>query len=275
MPTWDPTSPPPSHDAIKAACPDLIFNMTTGVVGDDISGPLACLHAIRPEIAACNAGSLNYFKAKSDGTWAWPPHALRQPRAQGRGLPAGHEGVRHRARVRVLRPRHRPLRRPLRRRRPRPQPPLQLRHGRRLRHALRPRAAPLPPQATSSPAAAGRSPPSAARRSGPSTSRAAELGGDLRTGLEDTFYLPDGDARRPATASSSRRSSPAPARPAARSPAPPRPASCSASPAKPPADAVPPAPQGPQLSAPRPPSPRSYIHRVPPGAAGGDNLPLA
>ena len=27
----------------------------------------------RPEIAACNAGSLNYLKVKSDNTWAWPP----------------------------------------------------------------------------------------------------------------------------------------------------------------------------------------------------------
>ena len=27
----------------------------------------------KPEIAACNAGSLNYLKVKSDNTWAWPP----------------------------------------------------------------------------------------------------------------------------------------------------------------------------------------------------------
>ena len=24
-------------------------------------------------MAACNAGSLNYLKVKSDNTWAWPP----------------------------------------------------------------------------------------------------------------------------------------------------------------------------------------------------------
>jgi 3-keto-5-aminohexanoate cleavage enzyme len=77
------------RDAIKAACPDLIFNMTTGVVGDDISGPLACLHAIRPEIAACNAGSLNYFKAKSDGTWAWPPLLFDNP-VDSRSRPSSH-----------------------------------------------------------------------------------------------------------------------------------------------------------------------------------------
>ena len=79
LPSWDPAVATAVHDAIKAACPDLIFNMTTGVVGDDISGPLACLHAIRPEIAACNAGSLNYLKAKSDGTWAWPPMLFDNP----------------------------------------------------------------------------------------------------------------------------------------------------------------------------------------------------
>jgi 3-keto-5-aminohexanoate cleavage enzyme len=37
------------------------------------------MRAIRPEIAACNAGSLNYLKAKSDGTWAWPPMLFDNP----------------------------------------------------------------------------------------------------------------------------------------------------------------------------------------------------
>ncbi len=31
------------------------------------------------EIAACNAGSLNYLKARSDGTWAWPPMLFDNP----------------------------------------------------------------------------------------------------------------------------------------------------------------------------------------------------
>ena len=79
LPSWDPAVATAVHDAIKAACPDLIFNMTTGVVGDDISGPVACMQAIRPEIAACNAGSLNYLKAKSDGSWAWPPMLFDNP----------------------------------------------------------------------------------------------------------------------------------------------------------------------------------------------------
>lgn len=79
LPSWDPAVARAVRDAIKDACPDLIFNMTTGVVGDDISGPVACMQAIRPEIAACNAGSLNYLKAKSDGTWAWPPMLFDNP----------------------------------------------------------------------------------------------------------------------------------------------------------------------------------------------------
>ena len=45
-------------DAIRAACPGVIINLTTGVIGKDISGPTACLERVRPEIAACNAGTL-------------------------------------------------------------------------------------------------------------------------------------------------------------------------------------------------------------------------
>ena len=48
-------------------------SVTTGVVGKDISGPLACIRRVKPEIAACNAGSLNYLKIKDNGQWAWPP----------------------------------------------------------------------------------------------------------------------------------------------------------------------------------------------------------
>jgi len=79
LPSWDPAVAKAVSDAIKAECPDLLFNMSTGVVGDDISGPVACMQAIRPEIAACNAGSLNYLKARSDGSWAWPPMLFDNP----------------------------------------------------------------------------------------------------------------------------------------------------------------------------------------------------
>jgi uncharacterized protein (DUF849 family) len=79
FPTWDPAVAKACCDAIRDACPDLLLNLSTGVVGDDISGPLACLEAVRPELAALNAGSLNYLRTKKDGTWAWPPMLFDNP----------------------------------------------------------------------------------------------------------------------------------------------------------------------------------------------------
>ncbi|MEM8608535.1 MAG: 3-keto-5-aminohexanoate cleavage protein [Myxococcota bacterium] len=73
LPSWDPDVAQAASDAIREACPGVIINQTTGVIDDDISGPVACLHRIKPEIAACNAGSLNYLKLRKDGNWAWPP----------------------------------------------------------------------------------------------------------------------------------------------------------------------------------------------------------
>ncbi len=73
FPSWDPAVAATIDTAIREACPGVIINLTTGVVGPDISGPSACIRAVRPEIAACNAGSLNYLKIKGDGQWAWPP----------------------------------------------------------------------------------------------------------------------------------------------------------------------------------------------------------
>lgn len=73
LPSWDPNVAFEITQAIREVCPGVIINMTTGTIGPDISGPLACLERIKPEMAACNAGSLNYLKTKRDGTWAWPP----------------------------------------------------------------------------------------------------------------------------------------------------------------------------------------------------------
>jgi len=73
FPSWDPAVASEIDTAIREACPGVIINLTTGVVGPDISGPVACIRAVRPEIAACNAGSLNYLKIKENGQWAWPP----------------------------------------------------------------------------------------------------------------------------------------------------------------------------------------------------------
>ena len=79
MPSWDPDVAETVVNAIRDACPGVIINLTTGVVGKDVSGPLACIRRVKPEIAACNAGSLNYLKIKEDGNWAWPPMVFDNP----------------------------------------------------------------------------------------------------------------------------------------------------------------------------------------------------
>ena len=63
LPTWDLKTVGDILAAIKDRVPDIIICMSTGVIGDDLSGPLGCLEAFKPEMAACNAGSLNYLKS--------------------------------------------------------------------------------------------------------------------------------------------------------------------------------------------------------------------
>ena len=82
LPSWDPDVAEAVVDAILSACPGVIINLTTGVVGKDVAGPLACIRRVKPEIAACNAGSLNYLKTRSDGRWAWPPMVFDNPVAK-------------------------------------------------------------------------------------------------------------------------------------------------------------------------------------------------
>jgi uncharacterized protein (DUF849 family) len=79
LPTWDLDVVTSIINAIRDRVPGIIINQSTGVMGADISAPVACLNAIKPEMAACNAGSLNYLKQKSDGTWAWPPQLFDNP----------------------------------------------------------------------------------------------------------------------------------------------------------------------------------------------------
>ncbi len=79
LPSWDPDVAQAVVDAIREACPGVIVNLTTGTIGKDISGPVACLRRVKPEIAACNAGSLNYLKIRDNGEWAWPPMLFDNP----------------------------------------------------------------------------------------------------------------------------------------------------------------------------------------------------
>lgn len=73
LPSWQPQLAIDCVQAMRTACPGLIVNQSTGVPGANYQGPIDCLRATRPEMAACNAGSLNYLKLRSDGRWAWPP----------------------------------------------------------------------------------------------------------------------------------------------------------------------------------------------------------
>jgi uncharacterized protein (DUF849 family) len=82
LPSWDPEVAAAIVGAVRAACPGILINMSTGVVGADVTGPVACLERLRPEIAACNAGSLNYLKTRRDGSWAWPPMLFDNPVAK-------------------------------------------------------------------------------------------------------------------------------------------------------------------------------------------------
>ena len=86
LPSWEPEVVATVVDAIRAACPGVIINLTTGVIGKDISGPAACIRRVKPEIAACNAGTLNYLKIRDDGRWAWPPMIFDNPVDQVQGF---------------------------------------------------------------------------------------------------------------------------------------------------------------------------------------------
>lgn len=79
LPTWDPVICNEINEAIRALCPGVVINMTTGVIGSDYQYVLDYLRACKPEMAACNAGTLNYLKTRRDGSWAWPPMVFDNP----------------------------------------------------------------------------------------------------------------------------------------------------------------------------------------------------
>ena len=199
LPSWEPEVMARVVDAIRAACPGVIINLTTGVVGPDVAGPLACIERVRPEIAACNAGSLNYLKLRDDGQWAWPPMVFDNPvakvqqflsvmaacgthpefecfdvgivRSVGMYLKAGMlQGASGRAEYNLV---------------------MGVASGMPCDAdllALLPRW--MAPDSVWQATLIGRA------EIWPVHQRAAELGGILRTGLEDTFYLPDGSRAR-------------------------------------------------------------------------------
>ena len=79
LPTWDLKPVGEILSAVKDQVPEILINMSTGTPGPDVSMQLACLERFKPEIAACNAGSINYLKLRQDGEWAWPPILFDNP----------------------------------------------------------------------------------------------------------------------------------------------------------------------------------------------------
>src|SRR5271166_6516619 len=191
-PSWEPKVATAIVAAIRDACPGIIINQTTGVVGDDITGPLKCLAAVRPEIAALNAGSLNYLKTRGDGSWAWPPMLFDNPvekvaafldAMRGCGIEPEFEcfdtGIVRTAAAIARNCGHQ--------RAPKYNFVMGVESGMPADPDLLPILTRLiVTGARWSVTAIGR------REIWPLHRRAAELGGDLRTGLEDTIHLPDG-----------------------------------------------------------------------------------
>jgi 3-keto-5-aminohexanoate cleavage enzyme len=196
LPTWDLDAVGRILKAIKDRVPDIIINMSTGVPGPDIAGPLACLETFRPEMAACNAGSLNYLRCREDGSWAWPPLLFDNPVEKvkryldvmnAHGIVPEFEcfdsGI---VRSVGLFQRNGMFRGPAH---------ISLVMGVASGMPAKPQWLPLlqeemPPGAHWQVIAVGREEVWRLHR------RCLELGGDVRTGLEDTFYLPNGDKAR-------------------------------------------------------------------------------
>ena len=73
FPTWDPDIVAEIDATIRAKVPDLIINMSTGVIGSDVSAQLDCLRRIRPEVAA-----LGFPVDPAKRTWGMMVDAYRK-----------------------------------------------------------------------------------------------------------------------------------------------------------------------------------------------------
>jgi len=191
LPSWDPEVCAEIVDAIRDACPGVIINQSTGVVGPDIGGPVGVIRRIRPEIAACNAGTLNYLKTRQDGSWAWPPMVFDNPVSKVKSFldvmaEVGAVPEFECFDTGILRSVGLYVENGMAER-----PDVNLVMGVASGMAADPRLLDLLVEGidaswTWQVTAIGRG------EVWPLHRRAAELGGNLRTGVEDTFYLPDG-----------------------------------------------------------------------------------
>ena len=144
-------------------------------------------------MAALNAGSLNYLKLRSNNDWAWPPMLFDNPveKVEGFAEVMKQHGIVPECEcfdTGILRSVMLFARRGMV-----PNPPhVSLVMGVESGMPNKAKLAAAAARGDAARARTGRSSASGGRRSGSCTARRAELGGDLRTGLEDTFYLPDG-----------------------------------------------------------------------------------
>src|SRR3981189_2191430 len=76
LPSWEASVSRAIQHELRAARPCVFINHTTGTSGPNYQGALDCVRETRPEMAACNAGSLNYLKVKAEHTLARPPEIL-------------------------------------------------------------------------------------------------------------------------------------------------------------------------------------------------------
>lgn len=60
-PTFEPATFAEIKREVRARCP-IILNFSTGVLGDDVSQVVEYIETVRPEIAALNMGTMNYSK---------------------------------------------------------------------------------------------------------------------------------------------------------------------------------------------------------------------
>ncbi len=192
LPSWEPQVAQDVVDAIHARVPDLLINCSTGVIGPDIDGPANVLRQIRPAIAAMNAGSLNYLKTRRSGGWAWPPMLFDNPVPK---IEAFLDVMREVGAVPEFECFDTGIVRSVElfRQVGLARDPLHVSFVMGVASGMPARADLLPILLDEAPEGAhcqaiviGRAEVWDVHR------RMAELGGDVRTGLEDTFYLPDG-----------------------------------------------------------------------------------
>jgi 3-keto-5-aminohexanoate cleavage enzyme len=204
LPTWDPAVAADVAHEIRERVPEMLVNFTTGTLevpgpmggGDlgSVKGPLSCIVAGKPDIAALNSGSLNYLRLKRDNTWAWPPIAFENSVEK---ITAMLEGMRENGAVPececfdtgIVRSismfeSNGLLQKPYY---------VSLAMGVARGLPCKPEwvdllVKELQPNTNWQVIAVG-----GAEQVWPTLRRAAELGGNVRTGLEDTFYLPDGE----------------------------------------------------------------------------------